>query len=270
MRYCKFGVAVLFCAALAFAQSDRGTITGTVTDPTGAVLANAALEAKNANTGATFRAASTTTGNYNLAQLPTGTYSLTATEPGFKTFVRQNIELPVAQTVRIDVAMEVGSATESVTVSDTAPLLQTESGELSHNVKTERLNNLPILGIGAGRAGAAGIRNPYAVVLLLPGTDFRPDSSVRINGNPSNTQSLRIEGQKTISFEIVQQFDWEVPDWIIIPGGNLGNVSALGSGFLMMPGLGLITKLPRIAVAQAENANPLYLAAQREIGRAHV
>jgi threonine synthase len=69
---------------------------------------------------------------------------------------------------------------------------------------------------------------------------------------------LRIEGQKTISIEIVQQFDWEVPDWIVIPGGNLGNVSALGSGFLMMRELGLISKLPRIAVAQAAAANPLY------------
>jgi len=56
----------------------------------------------------------------------------------------------------------------------------------------------------------------------------------------------------------VQQFDWEVPDVIIIPGGNLGNVSALGSGLLMMRDLGLITKLPRIVVAQAERANPLY------------
>jgi threonine synthase len=70
--------------------------------------------------------------------------------------------------------------------------------------------------------------------------------------------SLRIEGQKTVGIEIVQQFDWVVPDVIIIPGGNLGNVSALGSGLLMMRDLGLITKLPRIVVAQAERANPLY------------
>jgi threonine synthase len=74
----------------------------------------------------------------------------------------------------------------------------------------------------------------------------------------NSLNSLRIEGQKTVAIEIVQQFDWEVPDWIIIPGGNLGNVSALGSGFLMMHDLGLIQKLPRICVAQAHNANPLY------------
>lgn len=74
----------------------------------------------------------------------------------------------------------------------------------------------------------------------------------------NSMNSLRIEGQKTISIEMVQQFDWEVPDFIVIPGGNLGNVSALGKGFLMMKELGLITKFPRIVCAQAESANPLY------------
>jgi threonine synthase len=74
----------------------------------------------------------------------------------------------------------------------------------------------------------------------------------------NSMNSLRIEGQKTVGIEIVQQFDWQVPDVIIIPGGNLGNVSALGSGMLMMRDLGLITRLPRIVVAQAEHANPLY------------
>jgi len=74
----------------------------------------------------------------------------------------------------------------------------------------------------------------------------------------NSMNSLRIEGQKTISIELVQQFDWEVPDWIIIPGGNLGNVSALGKGFVLMRDVGLISKLPRLVCAQAERANPLY------------
>jgi len=69
---------------------------------------------------------------------------------------------------------------------------------------------------------------------------------------------LRLEGQKTVAIELVQQFDWKVPDWVFIPGGNLGNVSALGAGFDMMEALGIITKRPRICVAQAESANPLY------------
>ncbi|EMP01955.1 threonine synthase [Leptospira santarosai] len=75
----------------------------------------------------------------------------------------------------------------------------------------------------------------------------------------NSMNSLRIEGQKTISVEITQQLEWKVPDWVVIPGGNLGNVSALGAGFEMMFSLGLIDKLPRIALAQAEHANPLYL-----------
>jgi len=71
--------------------------------------------------------------------------------------------------------------------------------------------------------------------------------------------ALRMEGQKTVGIEIVQQFDWEVPDWIVIPAGNLGNVASLGKGLLMMRELGLINRLPRIACAQAAHANPLYL-----------
>ncbi len=75
----------------------------------------------------------------------------------------------------------------------------------------------------------------------------------------NSMNSLRIEGQKTVGIELVQQFDWQVPEWIIIPGGNLGNVSALGKGFLEMKELGIIDRLPRLVVAQAEKANPLYL-----------
>jgi threonine synthase len=76
----------------------------------------------------------------------------------------------------------------------------------------------------------------------------------------NSMNSLRLEGQKTLSVEIVQQLDWDVPDVVIVPGGNLGNVSAIGAGFEMMLDLGLITKRPRLVVAQAEAANPLYRA----------
>ena len=80
----------------------------------------------------------------------------------------------------------------------------------------------------------------------------------------NSMNSIRLEGQKTVGVEIVQQFDWEVPDVVVIPGGNLGNVSALGAGFDMMEQLGVISKLPRIVVAQAAAANPLYLAYKNE------
>ncbi len=74
----------------------------------------------------------------------------------------------------------------------------------------------------------------------------------------NSMNSLRIEGQKTISFEIVEQFNWEVPDVVIVPGGNLGNVSAIGRGFEMLKELGLINKYPRLVCAQAQQADPLY------------
>jgi threonine synthase len=80
----------------------------------------------------------------------------------------------------------------------------------------------------------------------------------------NSMNSLRIEGQKTVGLEIIQQLDWKVPDWIVIPGGNLGNVSALAKGLDMLFELGLIDKRPRICVGQAEAANPLYLAYQTE------
>ncbi len=76
----------------------------------------------------------------------------------------------------------------------------------------------------------------------------------------NSMNSLRLEGQKTAAVEILQQFDWEVPDWVIIPGGNLGNVYAFFKGFKLARDLGLVDRLPRMVVAQAENANPLYLA----------
>jgi threonine synthase len=71
---------------------------------------------------------------------------------------------------------------------------------------------------------------------------------------------LRLEGQKTVGIEVVQQFGWQVPDWVILPSGNMGNASALYAGFKMMKDLGVIDRYPRLAVAQAQNANPMYLA----------
>ena len=80
----------------------------------------------------------------------------------------------------------------------------------------------------------------------------------------NSMNSLRIEGQKTVGIEIVQQFDWGVPDWIVIPGGNLGNVSALAKGLDLLLELGIVRQRPRIACAQSAQANPLYLAYQRD------
>src|SRR5579864_7614630 len=186
--------SVFLAAGAAFAQTDRGTITGTISDSTGAVVANAALEAKNLETGIAYQGATSTTGNYTLAQLPAGVYELSVTVPGFKKYTRQGLTVQVAQTLRIDISLEVGAATESITVQADAPLLKTESGELSHNVATSTMNALPILGIGTSQAGSTGVRNPNAALVLIPGTYYAGNNQVRINGTPSNTQGIRIEG----------------------------------------------------------------------------
>lgn len=79
----------------------------------------------------------------------------------------------------------------------------------------------------------------------------------------NSMNSLRLEGQKTVAIEIVQQLGWSLPDWVVIPGGNLGNVSALEAGFRMMIDLGLIDRAPRVCVAQAAHAAPLHAAFRR-------
>jgi threonine synthase len=123
-----------------------------------------------------------------------------------------------------------------------------------------------------GRVSTAQLLQPLANGALVLSLDTDFDGCMAIVQRlveeegvylANSMNSLRLEGQKTLAIEIVQQWDWEVPDVVIIPGGNLGNVSALGAGFDMMEALGLITKRPRIVVAQAAAANPLYLAYQR-------
>ncbi len=79
--------------------------------------------------------------------------------------------------------------------------------------------------------------------------------------------SLRVEGQKTVGIEIVQQLGWQAPDWIILPSGNLGNISALAKGLALAKRLGVIDRVPRLAAAQAQRANPLYLAYRRGFDR---
>jgi hypothetical protein len=185
-------------AFAALAQSDRGTITGTTLDPTGAVVPNASVEARHAGTGAMYKVKSTETGNYTLAELPAGVYQIVVSAPGFKKYVRQGLTVQVAQVLRIDIAMEVGEASESVTVQADAALLKTESGELSHNVTNARVDDLPVLGIGPALASNLGVRNPQGITQFVPGSYVSPTgtgSTFRINGAPPNTGAIRIDGQ---------------------------------------------------------------------------
>jgi len=188
-------ICLLFVSLTMFAQSDRGTITGTVSDTTAAVIPGVAIVAVNVENSARYETVSTETGNYTLPQLPAGPYQLMAELPGFRKYVRQGITVLVAQTLRLNVTLEVGSNTESVTITEAAPLLKTESSEVAHNVNADFLNNVPILGIGRGASGAAGIRSAYSVAQVVPGATWLPDQTIRVNGMTGNTSALRVDGQ---------------------------------------------------------------------------
>ena len=197
MRIQLVSVCLLASAVVVLAQSDRGTITGTVADPAGAVVAGAAIQAKNTETGAVFQAASSDTGNYTLPQLPVGTYEISVAVAGFKKYVRQNITVGVAQTVRVDIPLEVGSAAESVTVSEQASLLKTESGEMSTTVQAQRMVDLGGLGVGGTYSTSQGLRSYLSEIGLVPGAS-NPASGfilgVRVNGAPNGTQRTIIDG----------------------------------------------------------------------------
>ncbi|MBC7975958.1 MAG: threonine synthase [Myxococcales bacterium] len=118
-----------------------------------------------------------------------------------------------------------------------------------------------------GKISTAQLVQPLAAGALVLAIDTDFDGCMRLVQElatregvylANSMNSLRVEGQKTVAIELVQQLDWQVPDWVIIPGGNLGNVSALGAGFEMMLALGLIDRRPRICVAQAAHASPLH------------
>jgi Carboxypeptidase regulatory-like domain len=167
------------------AQTDRGTITGTITDPAGAVVPGASVTALHKATGASVQSITTSTGNYTLPSLATGIYDLTIEANGFNKYIQEGIEVQVAQTARIDVTLKIGAATESVTVNADAPLLKTESAEQSQTLSGDRVNELPLT------LTSAGIRNPIAFAQLQPGA-YAPaggNFTMQVNGVPSPTSS---------------------------------------------------------------------------------
>ena len=193
MRVLSLLTCCLFFTLITFAQSDRGTITGAVSDPASAVVPNATVVAKNTESGTQYQTVTTATGAYTLASLPAGTYELSVEVAGFKKFTQQGIAVQVAQAARIDVILQVGATTESVTVSAAAPLLKTESAEQSYNINTDRMNALPL---NFGARGSGSVRNPYTFVVLTPGGNISGASTIRINGAPNNSFGIRVEGQE--------------------------------------------------------------------------
>jgi hypothetical protein len=199
---CSLVAALLVSCSISFGQTALATVTGTITDASGAVIANAPVELRNLETGQIYTAASSSTGNYSVTQLPVGDYDLTISSPGFKTFLHTKFHLAAAQTMREDVTLEVGQTTESVTVTAEASLLKTETTNVVQNVTLTQLNNLPVLAIGATNSG---FRDPFAAVRLVPGIRYNNGSNIGagttsavnqmvVNGTPSNTFQARLDG----------------------------------------------------------------------------
>ena len=201
----KVGIctALLLSVSAMFGQTSLATVTGTITDTTGAVIANAPVTLRNLENGQVYTASSSATGNYSVAQLPIGDYDLAVTSPGFKTYSHTKFHLAAAQIMREDILLEIGAASESVTVSAESSLLKTETSELSQNVTLSQLNNLPILIVGAT---GSGFRDPFQAVRLVPGVRYAAGSNIGaggapavvttmvVNGTPANTYQTRLDG----------------------------------------------------------------------------
>jgi hypothetical protein len=187
-------VCTLSYAVRVFAQAGTGTITGTVTDPAGAVVANAPVEVTNTDTNVPYPTATTAAGVYTATRLPPGPYRVTVTAPGFKTLVRSGLTVDAGQVLPLNLSLEVGATTESVTVSAEATLLKTETGDIYHDITLSQLDDLPVLGIGGTNAGSSGIRNPFNSTVFLPGVVYTPNYIMIVNGSPDFGSAYRVEG----------------------------------------------------------------------------
>jgi len=186
----------ILVASAAFAQSDRGTITGTVADPTNAIVPGANVQVTNTETGAQYQTLTTSTGNYTLASLPVGTYNVTVEVNGFKKLTQVGIQVAVAQTARVDLVLQVGAASDAVTITADAPLLKTESADQSFYIVNDRIDKLPLPPLY--------VRNPLNWAGLVPGVVGNANgaagsSTIKVNGSPATTYKVMVDGQDITS-----------------------------------------------------------------------
>ena len=205
-----FSAFVLLTLA-AFAQSDLGSINGTVRDPGDAVVAGAPVVATNTQSGVRYQSVTTQTGDYNIVQVPTGIYDLHIQVSGFKEYIRQGIRIYVAQAARVDAVLQLGGAQESVTVTGGAQLLRTDDAEQSTTLTEEALDKLPLNFGARGNVGSANIRNPYVFLTLVPGGNILYYSSIKLNGAPVDTDSTRVEGQDANNVRLMSRQDQVAP-----------------------------------------------------------
>ena len=187
-------MALVLCVSFV-AQINRGTIKGTVTDPSGAVVGGASLTATNVATEVNSAATTEGNGSYTIPFLPPGIYRLTVEQPGFKKVVLERIEVPVGETVRRDVILQIGEVSETVQVSAEAPMLKPETSELGTTISGQQILDLPL----AGNQGEQ--RNPIAFMTLIPGVTGRGAIYTNeryfnqtINGGQSAANEFSVEG----------------------------------------------------------------------------
>jgi hypothetical protein len=170
-----------FLTAAVFASDPTGTITGTVTDPSGAVVAKARITVLNEATNAVRNAETNDDGDYTVALLPTGRYRVTAESAGFRKSIFSDVTVDVDQTVRVDFAMVIGAATEEVNVKDTPPAVQTDTSALGQVLNNRLVQQLPL-----------NDRNFLTFALLVPG------SQLPVEGSENSTQggSLSVNGAR--------------------------------------------------------------------------
>jgi hypothetical protein len=203
----------------AFAQGDRGTITGTVTDPSGAVIAGARVTARNSGTDNILETVSTNTGNYTLAQVPVGSWEVAVEAPGFKRFSSLNNAVEVAQTIRVDAKMEVGANSETVSVQANAVAIRTEDADITTTVNNQLFVELPIQWSN-GFYGNQAVRNPLSVAQILPGMSGGASyfnslgltgGGAAINGAPPGTFKTLVDGQDSTNLYAPGFFFYQQP-----------------------------------------------------------
>ena len=155
----------------AYGQVSTGSIRGTVSDPSGAVVPDAVIVLTNVRTGVVQSVKSDSSGNYLIDFVPTGEYKINVEMVGFKKFVRDNITLDMSRQLRVDMPIQPGLVTETISVSATTSLVETETGVLSTTVENQQVTSLPLLG-----------RDPQAFRLVAPGVVNGPNGPVTQGG----------------------------------------------------------------------------------------
>jgi hypothetical protein len=169
------------------AQLDRGTITGTVTDASGAVVPNTRITIKNVATNAVYQTITTGAGDYTAVNLPSGTYELTFEAPGLQKLVRPNIVVAVSETLRVDASLQVGESRNTVTVTAESEILQTDSPVVGQVLQNRQVNELPLsFGSGGRDAENFALQLAAGVAGSAGGTE--------INGTPQFSKEVLVDG----------------------------------------------------------------------------